>query len=94
MASAAAVAANIARSPRENDIGADEGRPGEITSGIYSKDDGLPDVNGTLEGDNDDELPFDPLQGRTNVNGNVDKGEYDTGLFGDEEDEGNTGRPA
>ena len=55
MASAAAVAADEARSPIDNDIGEDEGRPGEITSGIYSKDEGLPDVNGDKEEAEDDQ---------------------------------------
>ena len=102
MASAAAVAANEARSPLGNDIGEDEGRPGEITSGIYSKDEGLPGANGDLdESDNEDELPSNPLRGmksRRPVNGDAD-GDGDKGvedLFGDEEDgeAGETQKPA
>ena len=88
MASAAAVAANEARSPIQNDIGEDEGRPGEITSGIYSKGDEIPDVNGDAEEDDDDEgeLPSNPLRGHRGqrpVNGDAEDEEED--LFGDEE---------
>jgi hypothetical protein len=90
MASAAAVAADEARSPVNNDLGEDEGRVGEITSGIYSKDEGLP---GQDEGDDDDdeELPANPLNkrgARRRMNGNVDdeeeEGRFD--LFGDDEE--------
>lgn len=66
MASAAAVAADEARSPIDNDIGEDEGRPGEITSGIYSKDDGLPDVNGDMEEDDDNQDGGEDLFGDDN----------------------------
>lgn len=97
MASAAAVAANEARSPLGNDLGEDEGRPGEITSGIYSKDEDLPDVNGETD-DDDEELPSNPLRGhrpRRAVNGdaNEEEGGGDPlNLFGDDEDD--TEKPA
>ena len=88
MASAAAVAANEANTPPENDLGADLGYVGEITSGIYPKDEPLPDE------DDDDDLPSNPLKGRRAnraVNGDAD-GDGDGGdplnLFGDDEEEG------
>lgn len=90
MASAAAVAADEDRSPIANDIGEDGGRPGEITSGIYSKDEGLPDVNGDAQDydddDDDDVLPSNPLRppkaSRPANGGNVE----DEDLFGEGED--------
>lgn len=82
MASAAAVGADSARSPSENDLGEDEGLPGEITSGIYPKDDD----------DDDEDLPSNPLSKRgasRRVNGNSDdeedEGAGDLDLFGDED---------
>lgn len=95
MASAAAVAANQARSPTRNDIGEDEGKPGEITSGIYSKDEGLPNANGDMD-DSDEDLPSNPLRGNRAsrpVNGDAGEDGAGTGLdlFGDDGDEGVTG---
>ena len=77
-----------------NNIGDDEGLPGEITSGIYSKDEGIPDINGNAQDEDDDEeeLPSNPLQGRKSVRpGNDDAGEEEErggglDLFGDEDD--------
>lgn len=87
MASAAAVAADNARSPEPNDIGRDKGLPGEITSGIYSKEEGLPGVNGEDE-DDEDELPSNPLRGRRPPNGNREEDDDGDGLdlFGDDEE--------
>jgi hypothetical protein len=86
MASAAAVAADQARSPLGNDLGEDEGIPGEVTSGIYPRDED--------EEDEDEDLPSNPLQHRgkqRRVNGNVDEEDEEEGndddLFGDEEAE-------
>ena len=91
MASAAAVAANEAHSPINNNIGEDEGKPGEITSGIYSKDEGLPDINGDME-DSEEELPSNPLRGHKpsrHVDGEADEDESEEAegddLFGDDE---------
>lgn len=88
MASAAAVAANEANSPMRNDLGEDEGHPGEITSGIYGADEELPDA----DEDDEDELPAHPLRGRkisSKNHGNADGegGEDPLDLFGDDEDE-------
>jgi len=52
MASAAAVGVDAVRSPPGNDIGEDSGVPGEITSGIGSKQDLGP---GTIGDENEDE---------------------------------------
>lgn len=95
MASAAAVAANEARSPLGNDIGEDNGYVGEVTSGIYSKEEGLPDVDGGLEEDEDeDDLPTNPLKYSRNRASNGDAGEDEDedepDLFGDEEEEEQT----
>lgn len=100
MASAAAVGADQARSPPGNDIGEDRGLPGEITGGIYSKEEGIPDVdmNGDADENEDDEdddeedLPSNPLRGRKHgrtTNGDVEEeDEAEEGdLFGDEEEE-------
>lgn len=83
MASAAAVGANEARSPLGNNIGEDYGYSGEITSGIYPKDE-IPDVNGEVDDDDEDELPTNPLRGRK-----ADRGANgDTlDLFGDDDDD-------
>lgn len=93
MASAAAVAADDARSPISNDIGEDYGKEGEVTSGIYAKDDEAPDVNGTAEDDDEDEdLPSNPLRGSKRprpTNDPDDEPEEEAegdDLFGDEED--------
>ena len=83
MASAAAVGANEARSPLGNNIGEDDGYPGEITSGIYPKDE-IPDVNGEVEDDDEDDLPTNPLRGRKAdraANGDT------LDLFGDDDDD-------
>ena len=91
MASAAAVGADYARSPIENDIGEDGDRPGEITSGVYSKDEGLPDMNGDTV-DSDEELPSNPVRAQKSgrrVNGDMGEDEEEKGgldLFGDEEE--------
>ena len=95
MASAAAVGADYARSPIENDLGEDRGLPGEITSGVYPRvEDGeLPDVNGNDEEDNDDDLPSNPLHKRGGQrirnSAGTDDGEEDEGgvdgLFSDDE---------
>ncbi|KAK3725131.1 Paf1 complex component [Vermiconidia calcicola] len=91
MASAAAVAANEDRSPTRNDIGQDEGRPGEITSGIYSKDEGLPDVNGNEDNDEDDDLPSNPMKGqKSRQQAHVDGDD----LFGDEDEAQEPEQPA
>ena len=87
MASAAAVAADEARSPIDNDIGEDRGLPGEITSGVYSKDEDIPGVNGDAE-DSDEDLPTNPLRGHRPARpANDDEDEEDDGLnlFGDED---------
>jgi hypothetical protein len=88
MASAAAVAADEARSPLGNDIGGDRGLPGEITSGVYSKDEDLPDLNGDTE-DSDEDLPANPLRGHrpTRRTNDDDADEEENNLFGDEEKE-------
>lgn len=87
MASAAAVGADLARSPSENDLGEDDGRPGQITSGIYPKDDD----------DEDEDLPSNPLSKRgasRRVNGNIDDDEDEAAgeddLFGDEDGDAGT----
>lgn len=89
MASAAAVAANEANSPLSNDLGEDDGRPGEITSGIYEKNEQLPGVNGASD-DEDEDLPSNPLKRRKQANGNAraqeDENDIDDDLFGDEEE--------
>lgn len=96
MASAAAVAADQARSPLGNDIGEDYGNEGEVTSGIYGKDEGPPDVNGNAndDDDEDDDLPSNPLRGPKRprpANGAEEEAEGGPAgvedLFGDEEDE-------
>jgi hypothetical protein len=89
MASAAAVAADVARSPLGSDIGEDRRLPGEITSGVYSKDENLPDVNGDTE-DSDEDLPANPLRGHRPKRRTSDDGaeeEEENNLFGDEEKE-------
>ena len=64
MASAAAVAADQARSPISNNIGEDGGHEGEVTSAIVGKGEDVPDVNGNAEEDDEDEdLPSNPLRG-------------------------------
>jgi len=90
MASVAAVAANIARSPPQNDLGYDDGKPGEVTSAIGSKED-----NGVVElGEEDDVRGFARRKGVVETVGDGDPDEEDgekTGgvedLFGDEEEE-------
>ena len=88
MASAAAVGANAADEPVQNDIGEAGDIPGEITSGIYATDEKLPDVNGNVE-DSDEDLPANPLKGRRAArranNDDEDGGELD--LFGDDKEE-------
>lgn len=88
MASAAAVAADQARSPTRNDIGEDRGLPGEIKSGIYSKDEDIPDANGDAE-DSDEDLPANPLKGHrpTRRANDDDDEEEENNLFGDDEAE-------
>ena len=91
MASAAAVGADAARSPLRNDIGDDGGHAGEITSGVYSKDESIPDVNGDVE-DSDEDLPANPLRGHrparpVNDDDAEENGNDPLDLFGDEEDE-------
>jgi hypothetical protein len=97
MASAAAVAADEARSPIDNDVGEDRGLPGEITSGVYSKDEDIPGVNGDAE-DSDEDLPANPLRGHRPARPTNDDDEEDeeNNLFGDEEAEGaeELGKPA
>ena len=85
MASAAAVAANEARSPLGNNIGEDDGFTGEITSGIYSKDEGLPGVDGEVDEDEDEDLPSNPLKQKSTRPVNGDAGEEADALdmFGD-----------
>lgn len=86
MASAAAVGANEARSPLGNDIGEDHGYVGEITSGIYPKDE-IPGVNGGINEDDEEDLPTNPLRGRkANRAANGDSGDP-LDLFGDDDDE-------
>ena len=91
MASAAAVAANEARSPIHNDIGEDEGRPGEITSGIYSKDEGLPNVNGEMEDSEEEELPSNPMRGHKSSR-TVHR-DLEEDLFGGDDEEGRVEEP-
>lgn len=95
MASAAAVAADQARSPVGNDIGEDYGKEGEVTSGVYAQDEEQPDVNGNVDDDDEDEdLPSNPIargakrQRPPNGADVDDEGEEAGGddLFGDEED--------
>lgn len=92
MASAAAVAADEPRSPIRNEIGEDHGGLGEITSGVYSKDEGVPGANGE-EDSEDEELPTNPLQKRPRraVHGDDSDGEAEAdemNLFGDDDAEG------
>jgi RNA polymerase-associated protein LEO1 len=87
MASAAAVSANEDRSPLGNTLGQDEGLPGEITSGIYSKDEELPGPNGEQESDED--LPSNPLSRggrRRPAEDDDDDQAVDGDLFGDADD--------
>lgn len=99
MASAAAVAADQARSPVNNDIGEDLGNEGEVTSGIYSKDEEQSGVNGNAEDDDEDEeLPSNPLRGSKRprpTNGVEEDEEAGEGedLFGDEEEGAGEERP-
>ncbi|KAK5168011.1 Paf1 complex component [Saxophila tyrrhenica] len=106
MASAAAVAANQARSPLANDLGDDDGRTGEVTSGVYSKDEDLPDMN-EEEDEDDEDLPANPMQnrgGRRRVNGAAQDEEEEEeeeeppagdDLFGDEDEaKGEAEQPA
>ena len=88
MASAAAVAADEARSPLGNDIGEDRGLPGEITSGVYSKDEDIPHVNRDSE-DSDEDLPANPLRGHKPARraNDDDAEEEGLNLFGDEDGE-------
>lgn len=89
MASAAAVGADAARSPLGNNIGEDGGNAGEITSGIYAKDESIPDVNGDVE-DSDEDLPANPSRGHRParpVDNEEEEGNDPLDLFGDEEDE-------
>jgi hypothetical protein len=79
MASAAAVGADSARSPMENNLGEDEGLPGEITSGTIPKDD--------EEDDDDDDLPANSLSKRSTtrrVNGNMDDEDEEDGMDDDD----------
>ena len=88
MASAAAVAANEPRPDLENNIGEDEGKASEVTSGIYSKDEGLPGLDGELDDDEEEELPSNPLRGhklKRPANGDA-AGPGGLDLFGDEDD--------
>ena len=89
MASAAAVGADDARSPISNDMGEDKGLPGEITSGVYTKDEGIPDINGDMES-SDEELPSNPIRAhkpsRRDME-DVEEGDAGNALFGDDEDE-------
>ena len=92
MASAAAVGADSAQSPLNNDIGEDYGTGGEVTSGIYPNDDEQPGVNGNVEADDEDEdLPSNPLRGArrprpTNGADEDGDGAEAADLFGDEDD--------
>lgn len=95
MASAAAVSANEDKSPPRNTLGDDDGIPGTVTSGIYAKDDVLPDANGEVDEDDEDDedLPANPLRGRKTrpaVNGDADEENQrdPLDLFGDDDDEG------
>jgi hypothetical protein len=93
MASAAAVAADAARSPIRNDIGDDEGVPGEVTSAIGSKEDGVVENGDMEENDEDDVRGTARRRGPTEAGeagGEEDQVEDDEGgddLFGDEDDE-------
>ena len=86
MASAAAVGANEARSPLGNNIGEDDGYPGEITSGIYPKDE-IPGANGEIDDDEDEELPTNPLRGRRADRAAHGDGGDTLDLFGDDDDD-------
>ena len=106
MASAAAVGADQARSPAGNDIGDDRGLPGEITSGIYSKEEGIPDgivdvdkkrqEEEDEDEDDDEDLPSNPLRGRRPdraVNGDAEEDDgHGLDMFGD--DAADTEKPA
>ncbi|KAK5121041.1 hypothetical protein LTR85_005825 [Meristemomyces frigidus] len=92
MASAAAVGANIPLSPTHNDLGDDQGLPGEITSAIGSKEDGGLVEEGDIEGDDDDDVR--DTAKRRGPAGPASIGEEDgeddpvgQDLFGDDEDE-------
>ena len=89
MASAAAVGANAALSPPSNNLDEDDGLPGQVTSAIGSKEDGM----GTnIDEDDDEDVrttarrrgPVDEAifgdQGASKNGGGVDD------LFGDDED--------
>lgn len=95
MASAAAVGANAALSPDHNDIDEEESRPGEVTSAMGSKENGIEDGDDVEENDEDD------IRGTARRKGPVEPaavgdqdeqqdGEEDVGgddLFGEDEDE-------
>lgn len=85
--------ADQARSPVNNDIGEDFGAEGEVTSGIYRRDE-LPDVNGnTVDDDSDEDLPSNPMRGAKRARPANEAPEDEDGdgaggddLFGDAED--------
>ncbi|KAK0361917.1 hypothetical protein LTR91_000733 [Friedmanniomyces endolithicus] len=83
MASAAAVGVNAALSPPRNNIGDYDGIPGEITSPIGRKDDGI-EAGEFVEEDGDDDI-----RGTGRRKGPVveDAGVEDEDLFGDEDGE-------
>ena len=94
MASAAAVGADAARSPLNNNLGEDNDVPGVITSGIYAADEATLGENGNTNEDDedDDDLPSNPLRGQKRArqqNDDVEEEEVDgvgdDDLFGDEE---------
>lgn len=91
MASAAAVAANQARSPIDNDLGEDLGAEKDVTSGIYAAD----EVGPAPDDDSDEDLPSNPMRSAKRARPAEeapDDGEGDgvngDDLFGDEEEGG------
>ncbi|KAK3070624.1 hypothetical protein LTR53_010138 [Teratosphaeriaceae sp. CCFEE 6253] len=86
MASAAAVGANLGYESPVNDIGDDEGRPGEITSAIGRKEDGI-DAGEYAEEDEDIRAISRRKAIANGDLGGEDAGVADEDLFGDEEDD-------
>lgn len=95
MASAAAVAADDARSPIGGNLGEDHGVEGEVTSGTVPEDGDRADVNGNAgeeDDDEDEDLPSNPLRGsrRPRPTNGADEEEEEEGggddLFGDEDE--------
>ncbi|EMD01242.1 hypothetical protein BAUCODRAFT_29693 [Baudoinia panamericana UAMH 10762] len=88
MASAAAVGADAARSPVHNTIGEDDGVPGQVTSAISTKEEGLA-TNGTLEDDEDEDIRAPAKRNgivTTALDGEDDGQAEEDDLFGDEDE--------